>query len=255
MSARTEVAAGVAHDGRRARVKACRDPWEVANVRANGDVLPCCHSLQRMGNLNEATLEEIWRGPRYESFRKLLASPSPLPCCRTCFVRGWRPARRVNLAEGIRRLLCRDDRSAPAAATPHLRLNGTTFRVGEQLTVEMGLSVRNPHRCPIIDIYLAASPERGDGRTFVHMNGRFSVLTSEALPLIAEHSPIPFAAVEVFDFEFPPETAGSWTLTAFTVPAKSAPDDRSTWLGDSSVAFAVATEPPAIDAVQQGGEP
>ena len=222
------------------RVKACNDPWEFVYVRANGDVLPCCHSLHRMGNVNEQPLDAIWNGPRYRSFRGLLASTSPLPVCRECFVRRWKPAPRPSLIQRAASALRRGEASSSVSAVPTLRLNAEHFRVGEQLTIEMGLSIDRPHRCPTLDIYLfATSAARGE-RTFVHMDGRFSILTPEVVPLLASHHPVEFEAVEVFYFDVPSTVTGQWTLTAFTVPAREAPGDRSKWLGDSSLIFSVA---------------
>jgi len=53
--------------------KACRRPWSLMYVTANGNVLPCCiapftaahYDGMVLGNIFEETAEEIWNGQRY----------------------------------------------------------------------------------------------------------------------------------------------------------------------------------------------
>ena len=92
------------------RIKDCQDPWTGVVIGSNGDVAPCCHAPQRMGNLGEEELDAIWDGPRFRTFRAFLQSPTPLPVCDTCFVRGWKteappPAGKPRTA--LRKLLAR----------------------------------------------------------------------------------------------------------------------------------------------------
>jgi hypothetical protein len=37
-----------------------------------------------MGNLNEASMEEIWNGKRYRDLRATVNSAAPLPVCAAC---------------------------------------------------------------------------------------------------------------------------------------------------------------------------
>jgi MoaA/NifB/PqqE/SkfB family radical SAM enzyme len=71
---------GIALPGRRP----CTVPWESAVILGNGDVAACCVPGLTMGNLNEATMEEIWNGPRYQELRATVNSDKPLPVCAAC---------------------------------------------------------------------------------------------------------------------------------------------------------------------------
>ncbi len=75
----------------------CQRPWNSTYVTASGKVLPCCIApfahqqdfpSMILGDLKEASLEEIWHGEKYRHFRERLESDDPHPCCRTCGV-GW----------------------------------------------------------------------------------------------------------------------------------------------------------------------
>lgn len=52
----------------------CLNPWLSVSVKANGDVVACCMAFDddpamTYGNLNDASLEEIWNGDRVKEFR------------------------------------------------------------------------------------------------------------------------------------------------------------------------------------------
>jgi radical SAM protein with 4Fe4S-binding SPASM domain len=64
--------------------KPCHVPWSSAVVLGNGDVAACCIPGTVMGNLNEASMEEIWNGLRYRRLRNTVNSQSPDPVCATC---------------------------------------------------------------------------------------------------------------------------------------------------------------------------
>ncbi len=74
----------------------CQRPWNSTYVTAQGKVLPCCIAPfahrdfpgMILGDLKDQSLQEIWRGERYQAFRARLQSDDPHPCCRTCGV-GW----------------------------------------------------------------------------------------------------------------------------------------------------------------------
>ena len=64
---------------RKPLAKPCLDIYRNIFVFWDGSVVPCCFDLrgkELMGNLNENTLEEIWNGPRYVEFRRLLSGVS-----------------------------------------------------------------------------------------------------------------------------------------------------------------------------------
>ncbi|MGD0775459.1 MAG: SPASM domain-containing protein [Candidatus Solibacter sp.] len=61
-----------------------QNPWETAHVLSNGDVV-ACEVLDKipLGNLFEQTIDEIWHGPSYQSFRERYRR-GEVPECRTC---------------------------------------------------------------------------------------------------------------------------------------------------------------------------
>jgi radical SAM protein with 4Fe4S-binding SPASM domain len=75
---------------------ACRRPWELSYITAEGEVLPCCfvpfvtnaHWQDFvLGNVQEQRLDEIWNGERYREFRRRFLSAEPPECCRGCGVK------------------------------------------------------------------------------------------------------------------------------------------------------------------------
>lgn len=52
----------------------CTDPWTRLNIRANGNVLPCCATQlfpnYVLGNIKESSISELWNGERMKSLRK-----------------------------------------------------------------------------------------------------------------------------------------------------------------------------------------
>jgi MoaA/NifB/PqqE/SkfB family radical SAM enzyme len=73
----------------------CRRPWTLMYLTATGRALPCCiapFSLRgyesfTLGDATRQTLGEIWNGPRYQEFRRALASEHPAPACAGCGLR------------------------------------------------------------------------------------------------------------------------------------------------------------------------
>jgi len=69
-------------------VRGCIDPWYSVSVQWDGDVVPCCNAVGKLyvyGNLNESSLEEIWRSKRVEDMREYqLTGKPPIKLCETC---------------------------------------------------------------------------------------------------------------------------------------------------------------------------
>jgi MoaA/NifB/PqqE/SkfB family radical SAM enzyme len=66
---------------------ACRQPWTSPMVMANGDVLPCCETGRGgpvVGNLTEASLEEILDGAVHRAVRASILDGRPTLPCRRC---------------------------------------------------------------------------------------------------------------------------------------------------------------------------
>lgn len=47
----------------------CYIPWNRLSIQPNGDVYPCPVAYQKVGNMFEESLEEIWRGDQLANFR------------------------------------------------------------------------------------------------------------------------------------------------------------------------------------------
>lgn len=73
----------------------CRRPWTLMYFTATGRALPCCiapFSLRgyesfTLGDATQETLRQIWNGPRYQEFRRSLASDRPPDVCSRCGLR------------------------------------------------------------------------------------------------------------------------------------------------------------------------
>ena len=53
----------------------CLICWFHVRVLGNGDVVPCCRSSYRLGNITEHSFAEIWDGPAINEFRRRAAAP------------------------------------------------------------------------------------------------------------------------------------------------------------------------------------
>ena len=76
--------------------RACRRPWSLMYVTANGNVLPCCiapftgahYDGMVLGNIFQESAEEIWNGQRYRHWRQAMLSGEPPEACAGCGA-GW----------------------------------------------------------------------------------------------------------------------------------------------------------------------
>lgn len=69
----------------------CQRLWTALNVHFNGSVVPCCIDYQDehvLGNINENTLQEIWSGQKFQSFRRLHIEGrwNEIAMCKNCRV-------------------------------------------------------------------------------------------------------------------------------------------------------------------------
>jgi len=72
----------------------CYRPSTLVYITANGNLLPCCISPFStidfasivLGNVFETSLEQLWHGTRYKTFREKLQSSDPPKCCQGCGV-------------------------------------------------------------------------------------------------------------------------------------------------------------------------
>jgi MoaA/NifB/PqqE/SkfB family radical SAM enzyme len=73
----------------------CRRPWTLMYFTATGRALPCCiapfsqrgYASFTLGDATQETLRDIWNGPRYQEFRRALASERPPDACSRCGLR------------------------------------------------------------------------------------------------------------------------------------------------------------------------
>jgi MoaA/NifB/PqqE/SkfB family radical SAM enzyme len=79
-----ETAALSSHGKGQAKLN-CAAPWKVFHLHADGSVRTCCTLRESMGNLKEATFEEIWNGEGYTRLRQAFVKHSDIPSsCFTC---------------------------------------------------------------------------------------------------------------------------------------------------------------------------
>jgi MoaA/NifB/PqqE/SkfB family radical SAM enzyme len=61
----------------------CRSPWQEMLVDVDGNVRPCCFMPNIMGNVKEASPEEIWNNENYQNIRRKLLNHD-LSDCKQC---------------------------------------------------------------------------------------------------------------------------------------------------------------------------
>lgn len=76
----------------------CHRPYTLTYITSSGNVLSCCfapfghknareyHEERVLGNIFEEPIERIWRGERYEAFRRAFESDKPAKHCAQCGV-------------------------------------------------------------------------------------------------------------------------------------------------------------------------
>ena len=73
----------------------CRRPWTLMYFTAHGRAIPCCiapfsmrgYESFTLGDASQQSLQEIWNGPGYRSFRTALLGDSPPSACAGCGLR------------------------------------------------------------------------------------------------------------------------------------------------------------------------
>jgi MoaA/NifB/PqqE/SkfB family radical SAM enzyme len=73
----------------------CRRPWSLMYFTANGRALPCCiapfsqHGYENytLGDATQQSLQTIWNGAAYQTFRRSLLSDKPPAACAGCGLR------------------------------------------------------------------------------------------------------------------------------------------------------------------------
>ena len=75
----------------------CTRPWTTIFISWNGEVRTCCGSHFVFGNLRTQPIEEIWNGPKFQSYRKQFINGEIPPSCENCLRNG----RQENILQGI----------------------------------------------------------------------------------------------------------------------------------------------------------
>lgn len=227
------------------RVKDCLDPWTSAVINADGTVTPCCHAMERMGDLGEETFEEIWDGARFRTFRTFLASTTPLPACESCFVRGWKsePAPRPSSGgSGWRRVLAAFGGAAPRPPVPGtvsdlaIRTDREEYRRGETQSFVLSFSASALPPSDRLDVYLRVELPDGGG-VFVTFDGRFVVIRDGPVPLLRAIEPLDIERLEIRGVPPGEPQLGEWRLVVTVTRAGRGPEDEAGRLATATHAF------------------
>ena len=66
----------------------CAPLWQRMTIRANGDVIACCHLSNKLGigNINESSIYDIWHGERMNEIRRihLAGRYQEIDVCKSC---------------------------------------------------------------------------------------------------------------------------------------------------------------------------
>ena len=66
----------------------CAPLWQRMTIRANGDVIACCHLSNKLGvgNINESSIHDIWHGERMNEIRSihLAGKYQEIDVCKSC---------------------------------------------------------------------------------------------------------------------------------------------------------------------------
>ena len=83
----------------------CYEPWEFVYFRSDGMIQPCCVNDTELGDITKQSFDEIWNGPVYQKFRKMVNTTRTNPNCAQCM--GW-GMRKVTDIEAHIKLLDKD---------------------------------------------------------------------------------------------------------------------------------------------------
>ncbi len=63
----------------------CILPWIHLHVAQNGRVSPCCNNNRYLGNVQEQTIADIWKGKKFEAIREQFQNDIPDKRCSHCY--------------------------------------------------------------------------------------------------------------------------------------------------------------------------
>ncbi|MBI5441746.1 MAG: SPASM domain-containing protein [Deltaproteobacteria bacterium] len=207
--------------------KDCRDPWTGVVIGANGDVAPCCHTVQRMGNVADEAFDDIWAGPRFRTFRAFLQTGTPLPACATCFVRPWRsePLPPPGVLRAAWQRLVRSTGVGRGRTRLRVWTDRSSHRAGEPLSFSVGLEAGRLRDGGRLDLYLRAEDATGT-RHFVTFDGRLLQVVPRPTPLLGGMEPLDFEWLELRGTPPRDWPLGEWRVTAVLTPTGRGVDDE-----------------------------
>lgn len=62
----------------------CIAPWHALTIKWGGNVVPDIIYKDKLGNINDYTLKEIWEGPQYRELREMHRNRQIPPSCANC---------------------------------------------------------------------------------------------------------------------------------------------------------------------------
>jgi radical SAM protein with 4Fe4S-binding SPASM domain len=63
----------------------CILPWIHLHISQNGRVSPCCNNNRYLGNVQENSINEIWKGKKFEELREQFKNNTPDKRCKHCY--------------------------------------------------------------------------------------------------------------------------------------------------------------------------
>ena len=63
----------------------CILPWVHLHVSQNGRVSPCCNNNRHLGNVQEQSINDIWKGEKFKALREQFANDTPDKRCSHCY--------------------------------------------------------------------------------------------------------------------------------------------------------------------------
>ena len=84
---------GLGNDGNEFKIKNkllnhCWRLWNSCVITWDGKIVPCCFDKDgtyRLGDLNDMSFEQIWKGPAYHQFRKqIIKGRQYIDICKNC---------------------------------------------------------------------------------------------------------------------------------------------------------------------------
>lgn len=77
------------------RIGKCAELYQFVYVHPDGALGPCCVNDSRLGMLQDAPFDELWNGPLYREFRRVVSTPEEDMHCKHCILEGRKDIHKV----------------------------------------------------------------------------------------------------------------------------------------------------------------